>query len=113
MIKRTGSFTYESDGDMLTVKILGEIDHHCAVSVRGDIDELIYKCRPKMLRIDLSEVGFMDSSGLGLIMGRYSLMSKLGGETVVKDPCEPISRILSLAGIGKIIRIERTKKSRK
>lgn len=113
MIKRTGSFIFTEEGDVLIVKILGEIDHHCAVAVRGEIDELIYKCRPKILKLDLSSVGFMDSSGLGLIMGRYSLMSKLGGDTVVSDPSEGTLKILTLAGIGKIIKIERTKKVKK
>ena len=65
--------------DLLEVSLRGEIDHHSAVSVRGKIDDEITAVLPKRLVIDLSGIEFMDSSGLGLIMGRYALMKKIGG----------------------------------
>ena len=60
--------TYENH--ILTAKILGDIDHHSARSVREKIDALIFSKRPSMVVLDLSAVEFMDSSGLGLIVGR-------------------------------------------
>ena len=55
----------------------------------------------------------MDSSGLGLIMGRYSLVGELGGSMAILDPTEPIVKILNLAGIKRIIAIEKTKEAKK
>ncbi len=98
------------EGEDLRIVLRGEIDHHNAVSVRGEIDALLCREHPRRVAIDLSEIGFMDSSGLGLIMGRYALMQKLGGELILKDPNERIVRIFELAGLGRIVKIENTKK---
>ena len=59
--------------------------------------------------MDMSAVNFMDSSGLGLIMGRYSLMNELGGEVIVTDPNHAIERILTLAGMERVIKIQKTR----
>ncbi len=98
---------YDEEKERFTLSLVGEIDHHSAAVLRHEIDEALMKKRPRTLYIDLSRVDFMDSSGLGLIMGRFSLMTKLGGETVVLNPSPGAKRILSLAGMEKIIRIEK------
>lgn len=100
---------YDEEKDRVLLTLCGEIDHHSAVAVRHEIDDMLMLTRPKMLIIDLSCVEFMDSSGLGLIMGRYSLMEKLGGETVIQNPSLRVKKILSLAGMERIIRIEKRK----
>ena len=97
------------DGGILTVRICCEIDHHTAKPLRERIDRALFEKKPHSLVLDFSEVSFMDSSGLGLIMGRYTLMKKLGGITVLLDPSEAIMRIVSLAGLERIVKIERTK----
>lgn len=109
MIKKTGGFEKSTEKESLVIKVRGEIDHHSAVDIRGDIDKLIYELRPRRLVLDLSVVDFMDSSGLGLIMGRYSVMSRLGGETVLRDPSAAILKIIKLAGLERMIRIEKSK----
>ena len=86
------------------------MDHHNAVALRGEIDELIYGEHPKKVILDLSEIGFMDSSGLGFIMGRYALMQRLGGELVLKSPNERTVKIFELAGLSRIVKIEDEKK---
>ena len=93
-------------GDELTVRISGEIDHHSAVWVRGQIDERISRLRPRRTVLELSGIDFMDSSGLGLIMGRYQKMASVGGELRVREPNERVVRIFKLAGLEKIVRIE-------
>ncbi len=98
-----------SDGAM-RVSLRGEMDHHNAVAVRGEIDTLIYERRPDKLIMDLSEIGFMDSSGLGFVMGRYALLQKLGGDFLLENPNERVSRIFELAGLGRIIKIEQKAK---
>ena len=97
---------FELNGTTLVARISGEIDHHSALYVREAIDREIFARRPKKLLLELSGVGFMDSSGLGLIMGRYTLMKKLGGESALLDPSSAIMRIVSLAGLERIVRIE-------
>ena len=106
MIKKKCLYEMRQEESVLCVKLRGEIDHHSAVSVRGDIDARIYETRPKKTVLDLSEIDFMDSSGLGLIMGRYALMQRIGGELTLKAPNERIMKIFELAGLGRIIRIE-------
>ena len=98
----------ESEG-VLEVTLKGEIDHHGAVSVRSRIDAKISETSPKKTVIDLSGIDFMDSSGLGLIMGRYALMQKMGGALSVKNPNERIVRIFEMAGLDKIVEIEGVK----
>jgi stage II sporulation protein AA (anti-sigma F factor antagonist) len=56
----------------------------------------------------MSEVSFMDSSGLGFIMGRYALMRELGGNLSVRNPSLPVMRMLTLTGFDKKIRILNT-----
>ena len=103
------TFTYEEIGCFLRIKLKGDIDHHSAVAVRSGMDTLLYKIRPKRLYLDLSGVDFMDSSGLGLIMGRYALMKELGGDVVVSEPSAGVERVLRLAGLERVVRIERAK----
>lgn len=100
------NFEWSFDDRSLSVVLKGEIDHHSAVATRSMIDAKVYELRPKKLSIDLSGIDFMDSSGLGLIMGRYALMKKIGGEFWVSNPTERILRIFELAGLGKIIDIK-------
>ncbi len=95
-------------GSLLTVKISGEIDHHSARVLRQKIDEALYYYRSREVALDLSNVAFMDSSGLGLILGRFTLARELGGELRVINPSESVSRVLELAGTGRLIKIEKT-----
>ena len=98
---------YDEEKERVNLKLVGEIDHHSAVALRHEVDEMLMKLRPETLYIDLSAVEFMDSSGLGFIMGRFTLMKNLGGETVVINPSPGAKRILTLAGMEKLIRIEK------
>lgn len=96
---------YEIDGDTLTITLSGEIDHHSAKAARVEIDRQLYFYRAKTVLIDLSQVGFMDSSGLGLILGRYTHIKELGGSLKVLNPGQSVKRVLTLAGTEKIIPI--------
>lgn len=107
MREGSGLFEHEVMGEELVIRLFGEIDHHSAVSVRSEIDGLIFEVRPRRVILDLSRVSFMDSSGLGLIMGRYSLAKQLGGALLLRSPTSAVMRILSLAGMERIVRIEK------
>ena len=97
----------ERQGDGMTLRLCGEIDHHRAARLRCEMDERIRACRPSVLRLDASGVSFMDSSGLGLIMGRYALLERLGGKLVLCEPSPTVERMVHLAGMERIIKIEK------
>lgn len=106
MIKSNHAIRALMHDGILRVALEGEIDHHSAVATRGEIDRMIYENRPKRLELELSRIGFMDSSGLGLVMGRYALVRDLGGEMAVINPSPAIMRIFKLAGMDRLIRVE-------
>lgn len=86
----------------LTAQLSGEIDHHTARDIRQTVDADIEKNRPNLLVLDFGRVKFMDSSGIGLIMGRYRLMKLVGG-TVRLDNVPPhLERIIALSGVRSI-----------
>ena len=98
-------FDSEFTGIALKIKLRGEIDHHSAAAVRTAIDDMIRTKRPRELIIDMSAVDFMDSSGLGLIMGRYNTMKEIGGGVIVADPTAATEKIMKLAGLERIVKI--------
>ena len=95
-----------TSGKTLTVFLEGDIDHHNARQIRSRIDTKIYIQRPDELVLDLSRVAFMDSSGLGLILGRYTKAVEIGINFKVANPTPQIKRILDLAGTERLIKIE-------
>lgn len=95
--------------DILYIKLIGDIDHHTAGGVRENVDKMILENNPGELILDLSGVGFMDSSGLGLVLGRYKKQLEYGGKMRIINPTGRILQILQLAGVEKIIKIERIK----
>ncbi|MEE0060029.1 MAG: anti-sigma factor antagonist [Acutalibacteraceae bacterium] len=90
-----------TQGD-LTAMLIGDIDHHTAREMRKEIDALIEKNHPSLLRLDFSAVQFMDSSGIGLIMGRYRLMRLIGGTVLVCNVPPHLKRLMDLSGIGSL-----------
>ncbi len=110
MIHKNCSFDVMYEDKVLEFTLHGEIDHHSAVHMRTEMDKMIYEKTPRKTVLDLSEIEFMDSSGLGLIMGRYSLMQKLGGELTLRRPNPRIVKIFELAGLGRMIQIEDSEK---
>ncbi len=92
--------------ETLTAALSGEIDHHRAVSVRAGIDEAMYRELPKTLVIDIGGVDFMDSSGLGLILGRYTKAKEIGTMLVIRNPSARAEKMLKMVGIDRMIKIE-------
>ena len=109
MFKKGGQVSYEEKGEELVVHVGGEIDHHSAVEVRTEVDARIIATSPKRVLLELSAVDFMDSSGLGLIMGRFALVKQYGGTLAVLDPSPAVVKIMKLAGMERMITIMRTK----
>lgn len=88
----------------LIVELIGEIDHHTCVGIRQAIDRIYQKKRAKNLLFDFKRVTFMDSSGIGMLMGRYRLAAICGGSTGLYDASPEIERVLRMANIHKLIK---------
>jgi stage II sporulation protein AA (anti-sigma F factor antagonist) len=86
--------------DNMAVAFLnGEIDHHSAKEIRSQLDNYIITVQPEIFAIDLSGITFMDSSGIGLILGRSRLLQECGGRLEIINPQPYIKRVLRLSGI--------------
>lgn len=101
----TGNLTIHHDGSTLRFGILGDVDHHGAKDLRQSMDSALYFYRPSTCVIDLSRVEFMDSSGLGLILGRRACAEEIGATLILEDPSEGVQKILALAGMERLITI--------
>ena len=106
MLYQNQYVTAEESPTGLILHIRGEIDHHIAPAIRTEADRMILYTGKKTVILDLSAVEFMDSSGLGLLMGRKALTDKLGKDLLVRNPAARIFKILDLAGLTKILNIE-------
>lgn len=96
---------YTVNGNILTVSICGEIDHHTAGDLRKDIDALVRQQDPVCLILDFSRVAFCDSSGIAVVLGRYRLMSERGGEVELIRLPENVKQIFDLAGLDRLVKI--------
>ena len=92
--------------DTLYVTVPAEVDHCLTDALREEIDRRLQTEDIKVLKFDFRDTEFMDSSGIGLLMGRYKLMRAIGGEVRITRAGERIQKILMLSGIHKIIPIE-------
>lgn len=97
---------FGKEGNTLIVLIEGEIDHHTASGAKERIDNKFLMEPVKNMIIDLSKVTFMDSAGIGLILGRASRVKSVGGNTSVRKPKPAINRILKMSKIESIVRLE-------
>ena len=103
--------TVESSGSVVIAYLIGEIDHHTAVDVREKIYSRIKLKKPAHLAIAFRNVTFMDSSGIGLVMGRYRLMQSMipSGSVEIKNVTTQVKKIMELAGLGRIAIIKEQK----
>ena len=98
----------ESSGSVVIAYLNGEIDHHTATEVRNRTDDAICKNKPTHLIIDFRNVSFMDSSGIGLVMGRYRLLKSIDSQATleVRNVTLRTKKIMELAGLGAIAMIK-------
>ena len=93
-------------GEKMIIYIPREVDHCFADEIRDVVDRKLQLENIRKLEFDFRGTEFMDSSGIGLLMGRYKLMRALGGCVTIVHAGERIQKILMLSGIHKIIPIE-------
>lgn len=90
-------------GNTLVAELNGEIDHHAVKGIREKIDEALDNYSANALVFDFSEVTFMDSSGIGMILGRYRKMGEKENKIAISSCSKPIRNILNMAGVFSII----------
>ena len=100
---------HKNEDGILTVYLSGEIDHHTAAEMRERVDSLVEVEMAKKLCLDFSDVGFMDSSGVGIVLGRYKKMKGLGGELFVTGASPIIYKIFAMSGLCKLMPINEKK----
>ena len=91
------------DGDRLMVRLAGELDHCCAQTVRRELDALIADPSVRALILDFTALEFMDSSGIGVVLGRYRQMRERGGQVAVIHMNRHVSRIFHMSGMDRVI----------
>lgn len=96
----------EKNKSLTTAYLSGEIDHHSSVFIREQIDSCIASLQPDELCLDFMSVSFMDSSGIGLVMGRYKLMRSFGGKVRVRNVSRQTMKVMKLAGIDLLAKID-------
>ncbi|MFB4163510.1 anti-sigma F factor antagonist [Alteribacillus sp. JSM 102045] len=96
----------EQVSDVLCIRLKGELDHHSARQLRNQVDGYLEGNQIQHIVLNLEELVFMDSSGIGVILGRYKQVRRNGGEMVVCSISTPVKRLFELSGLFKILRLE-------
>ena len=94
--------TVSLSGDALVAEITCEIDHHAAKAIRERVDAVLLERRPKRLVLDFSGVGFMDSSGIGLVLGRVQKAAEIDCSVCLSGLSDALMRVVRLCGLEKI-----------
>lgn len=96
---------FDNIEDKLIVELMGELDHHNASEVRNKIDDMLDRDNINKLIMNFSGVSFMDSSGIGAVIGRYKKLSMKGGKLCITNLKPSVKRVFELSGLFKIIDI--------
>ena len=97
---------YTNANKTLTIKLTEEIDQHQVDKMRRDIDNEIERYNPRKVIFDFSNISFMDSSGIGMVLGRYKLTKMLNGEFEIINVNSRMRKIFDMSGVARIIKIK-------
>ncbi|WP_217499557.1 anti-sigma F factor antagonist [Parageobacillus sp. VR-IP] len=97
---------FEVKRDVLIIRLSGELDHHTAEELREKVTDTLEREAIRHIVLNLEGLTFMDSSGLGVILGRYKQIKNLGGEMIVCAVSPTVKRLFDMSGLFKIIRLE-------
>ena len=97
------NINFAKQDKQLIVEMTEEIDHHIAEKIRRKVDDEITRYMPRKTIFDFSRVTFMDSAGIGMIIGRYKMMKLIGGSLEIVNISQTVRRILEMSGIDRII----------
>ncbi len=97
---------YEKETRTLTMRVTEEIDQHTADRIRRKLDSEIEIYSPRKVVFDFNGIEFMDSSGIGMVLGRYKLVKMLGGTFEIINVNKRLKRIFDMSGVSRIIDIK-------
>ncbi len=100
------NITYDEKKRLLCIGFEGEIDHHTCLEMAKRVDDAIHKYLPSTVIFDFAKVSFMDSSGIGMLLGRYKKLLRIGATATIQNISEDIEKILGMSGIFKIIPLQ-------
>lgn len=100
---------FEVNENVLVVRLFGELDHHAAAGIREDIDRSLERCAPCDLVFDFEKVTYMDSAGIGMVLGRYRRLREAGGSVVIASCAKTVRGILHMAGIFSLMPYAQTR----
>ena len=103
LVSKERDVIYDIYQRCLIIRLNGELDHHNAIRIREEADKIIDRNRIKHIIFDFTDSGFMDSAGIGVIMGRYRKVIFIGGKTAVANVNSVVDRIFRISGLYKII----------
>ena len=95
----------EVTGQRMVIHVPKELDHHTALPIREQTEEIMQHKRITEIEIDFSQTEFMDSSGIGMLMGRYRQVSHRGGQMYAVHVGQRVRKILDMAGISRVVEI--------
>ena len=93
---------YIKEDKLLVLELLEEIDHHGVEKIRRKADDEITKYMPRKVVLDFNNVSFMDSAGIGMVLGRYKIVNMLGGTLEMENVSKTIRKIFDMSGITRI-----------
>lgn len=97
--------TMEMKDGTLTIRVPKELDHHTATEIKNKADSLVERNSIERIVFDFKETEFMDSSGIGMIMGRYKLMHYMGGRVVACNLKTRVKKIFCMSGLETIVEL--------
>lgn len=103
---------YDKKIQQLTVRLTEEIDQHCADKIRREIDNEIERYSPRKVIFDFNNISFMDSSGIGMVLGRFKLIKMLDGNLELINLNKNMKRIFDMSGVSKIIKVSEVKEEK-
>ena len=105
------NINYSKKDKLLEVEITEEIDHHIVEKIRRKVDDEITRYMPRKTIFNFDRVSFMDSAGIGMIIGRYKMMKLIGGEVEIVNINPNVKRVLEMSGISRIISMKEKRAS--
>lgn len=96
---------YQVQENCLTIFLPSDVDHHNAEEIKKEADHLIDKEHIRYIIFDFADTSFMDSSGIGVIMGRYKKVYMMGGEIWAVHASDRMKKILTMSGVMKIMQL--------
>ncbi len=96
---------FETKGNVLCIRLEGELDHHTANDLKEQASEIIERENIRHLVLNLASLDFMDSSGIGVVLGRYNQIKGNSGEMVICSVSPTICKLFEMSGMFKIMRL--------